>query len=1037
MSKIKQLQELFEHELGNIFDSRTKLSKASFELAIYLGWLNSSLTSTTVELSFLGLTEKGLKLYQNKIQKELDLVEWIEIAFPLAYLESFELLVQRNDWLRRKVSAMVSYQEMFKKYERLKAFLEISKTTNQWREETKEKIRLWQERINNTVKQLEAIELNQELVQETITNFQESLLGRALNNLLSIYLEQIKLDTHTISIITGWVAWETKKLIESLLLHKEENFVLSRLCIAATQAIKTNQKFYSIESYLVQQISIHNNASLNQKKWHVFNEFTIPDIYVPLKCQLLNSNGKERQHLQILDLETWVKEQLTNPLKNGRFMLIQSEPGLGKSIFCRMFANWVQQHLHPIWTPILIRFSDINTFDTKIENTLRAAIKEDFAQNNDDWLTDLNTRFLFILDGFDELSLESRNSGNLKKFLQQLGTYQEECQKNSNLGHRFLITGRQLALHGIEQFMPCNLERVKIIRMDNQLQQKWLRQWDNLVGYEVAQKFQGFLQGENCPKLIQKFAQEPLLLSLLAIIHRDGKFNAQMFAGISEFRAKILIYQTIFNFVLTKHYLEDFYYTTIKFGIDDWRRVLIEAGLCSIQSGRGLVSFKMIEQRLQGDVRIQKLLEKLSNHIQDNPLQNTLVVFYTQSAQLDEINEGYVEFFHRSFGDFLGALRLVESLRKWTQVNIYSRHKEFIINDEKLAEEIYDLLYYGGLTLEIAEYLINLLDYDHHRANLIKHLFQRLERFYIDWCNGKFINAYPKNLPQNKMSQIKTASSIGLREVDIYTGLNVMILLSALYRYAQTHDNLKDEIIFYPCGQNNSENFKTERLICIINYTNSINLYTFLDTLGFLLSNAKLNGANLSGANLIGVKLSDASLSGVNFSNANLSYADLSGTDLSATNLSNANLDHANLNHANLEDANLSNTNLSDANLSNANLSNAKLNYANLCDANLCNANLDGANLNHAKLIYADLRNANLYNARCYEVNFSGANLCGATLTNVRLKGSNLHNADLTRADLTNANLINVHNITVYQVKTANNWNKAEYSPDFSLIIFK
>jgi hypothetical protein len=98
-----------------------------------------------------------------------------------------------------------------------------------------------------------------------------------------------------------------------------------------------------------------------------------------------------------------------------------------------MFAEWVRQHLHPIWTPILIRLRDIHAFDPDIKKTLRAAVNADFAESDDGWLTDPNTRFLFLLDGFDELRMEGRTTKGIEEFLQQVGNFQQNCQQIPNL----------------------------------------------------------------------------------------------------------------------------------------------------------------------------------------------------------------------------------------------------------------------------------------------------------------------------------------------------------------------------------------------------------------------------------------------------------------------------------------------------------------------------------------------------------------------------------------------------------------------------
>ncbi|MEQ8963016.1 MAG: pentapeptide repeat-containing protein [Coleofasciculus sp. C2-GNP5-27] len=139
---------------------------------------------------------------------------------------------------------------------------------------------------------------------------------------------------------------------------------------------------------------------------------------------------------------------------------------------------------------------------------------------------------------------------------------------------------------------------------------------------------------------------------------------------------------------------------------------------------------------------------------------------------------------------------------------------------------------------------------------------------------------------------------MGLREVDIYAGLNVMILLLVLNRYAQSEDELKDKISFNPCGQVDS--FESTRLLYIISYSNSVKLDTFVNTVNQFFSNVNLSGANLSGANLSSINLSlanltDANLGGANLSSANLCLANLTDAYLGGTNLSDISLYSANL----------------------------------------------------------------------------------------------------------------------------------------------
>ncbi len=59
-------------------------------------------------LSGVGLAIKGVRFYREQTGKEPSLEEWIAIASPLAYLESFNELVQTNQLLQQLGETSIS-----------------------------------------------------------------------------------------------------------------------------------------------------------------------------------------------------------------------------------------------------------------------------------------------------------------------------------------------------------------------------------------------------------------------------------------------------------------------------------------------------------------------------------------------------------------------------------------------------------------------------------------------------------------------------------------------------------------------------------------------------------------------------------------------------------------------------------------------------------------------------------------------------------------------------------------------------------------
>ncbi|MGV0102859.1 hypothetical protein NSTCB13_01415 [Nostoc sp. DSM 114160] len=351
------------------------------------------------------------------------------------------------------------------------------------------------------------------------------------------------------------------------------------------------------------------------------------------------------------------------------------------------------------------------------------------------------------------------------------------------------------------------------------------------------------------------------------------------------------------------------------------------------------------------------------------------------------------------------VLEAAEHLKAWTQYEETEDGKQLVILEDQMNWQIYDLLGFGRLTPEIVESLMRLLTEKQDFS--WEQLFKRLDNFYHNWCKGKFIDSAKETLPQKKLQQLQQygIQGLGQREVDIYAGLNVMILLLELHRYAKGRDDLKQEIVFYPSGQTGADNFEEYQLTRVINYSDCFQLGTFSSVVGQFLSDANLSGATFIGANLIRANLSEANLSGAYFGLANLSGANLSDASLSAASLYGANLSGANLSGATLSGATLIGANLffavlGEANLSKANLRGAELGEANLSGANLSGANLSGADLSYVNLSRADLSGANLKRANLTRANLEGANLKGANLSGADLWGANLSRANLSQKKL-------------------------------------
>jgi Pentapeptide repeats (8 copies)/NACHT domain len=758
------------------------------------------------------------------------------------------------------------------------------------------------------------LELGDGEARRSILFFHESALASAFGSVLQQRLEESGLAVEEAQNVCDRVARGTDTWVERAL-AESTNGVRQLVQWYRDGGRESLEKYLSIEDYLRDYISPESTVPQLQQRWRVFNEaFLLPDLYVPLKAKPVDSNGEYVWDTESVDLTQWAWDLLMDEQQKDKVLFIQGGPGRGKSAFCRMFAEELRREQHPSWTPILIRLRDVRVLEKDFEETLRKAVDRDFAKSDGGWLNDRNTRFVFLLDGFDELLMEGRSSGGLEEFLKQVGDFQRSCATNGEKQHRVIVTGRSMSLQQIERHMPSNLERVEIAAMDKQIQSQWFGKWAKLVGTDKALGFQAFLEDPRCPERVrgseedEGLAQEPLLLYLLGAMHRDDELKIEQLEGQQGIQAKIVIYERTLDWVLTRQRPDDLNQKITEFQTEDLRRILAEAGLCVVQSGGECASLKVIEQRLANDDGVKQLLAVSQKRLQDNPLRNALAAFYLQAGKN---GEGSVEFIHKSFGEFLCAERIKEAIEDWSKLG-ERRRDSFLVADNQFHWEIYDLLGYGGLSQEIMEYLTAMLIASNEidEAGWIR-LFERLNRFYEQWCEGRFIDELDDNPPQKKLKllkeQVLEVERIGLRQVDIFAGLNVLNLLMILHRYAQDQENLKDKIIFYPSGKV-PENLTryTDQLLKVIHYADCLGIGTFYSIVGFNLYGVNLHSAQLYMANLFG-----ANLFGANLFGANLVDANLEGVNLISANLEGASFYQANLEGANLRDANLNGADLS------------------------------------------------------------------------------------------------------------------------------
>ncbi len=912
-----------------------------------------------VSLPFEEIAGDLLEFYRDKTQEEPGLGPCISLLSQAAYLESVKTILaspKLAPWLKKVGQEPVSPRVA-------EALLHIGELT-----------------------------FSDETLRLAVIDFSSSDLAKVFNPIFAARLTQLGLKREAAVAIAQRASLLTDQRMRAPLHNSGERVqrLIEWYRIGGKAALR---KYLSIDRYLEAEIRPPAEAKPTPEA------FSLKELFVPPQARPLTAAGDPVVGAAQFPLQQWLHQWLEDPLRNDKVLFIEGEAGRGKTTFCQMFADWARIHLHPAWSPVVIRVSEVPPLNEQaFDAWLSDAISQDFTLSDPNWIGAANVRFLFMIDGIETLGLDRQPAAVLEKFLAQVGQFQQHCASYLEREHRIVVTGRSLSLLDRSLSIPDNIDRLEILPLDGELQESWLQQLAQRVGFRPEQ-FQAFLGDPALPDCIRDLSREPLFLGLIADMIHQGAMDLSRFADCSDAAAKVMFYSNLLDWVLQQN--PDLTAAQL-------RAVLRQAGLCSVQLGTETVPLSAIQERLKRHHSTRNI--PLPEGLVVRPPAMPLPIARIQAA-LPTRHGATLCISHRSFGQFLYAEQLRVGLENWAKLRKPGTQTAAV------DWEIYDLLGYGGLTQEIVQFLLVMLNQSESFEP--EALFHRLQDFYLRWSTGAMIDEEPPTLPQRKMQRLRRQQQyrerpLGQRQVDAYTGLNVMILLLELNRYARHRDELKQKIIFYPNGRSNLAR-QRQRLLHISHYSECIGTGAFGEIVGPFLSNVHLGGSDLRGMKLRGVDLSGTDLSGCNLSGADLRGADLSGADLSGANLGGADFSGANLQRVSLSRALMTGAHLVGALLSNADmigtlLHGADLSRADLSLADLSLADLRGTTLNQADLSLADLRSANLASALLHgailnRASFSSADLRQAGLTDANLSLADLSNADLRLADLNGANL--------------------------------
>lgn len=254
--------------------------------------------------------------------------------------------------------------------------------------------------LEKQLKRLDTETLDSRELEKVTSCFRESNLAKQFHNVLLEELQQEGIEDAQAGRLTEHVTWGTYHYLHQAI-------------IEAGELVEPLADYYRIggASKYIRQREIDNylrDVIEPLPKEQIFDEdnprIEFKDVYVPLEIQPLTQSGEKEEDSVPINIHVWA-QGILEASGSKKVMFIQGDAGQGKSVFCRMFANWVRQnHTFP-YIPLFVRLRNLRTINDNLTETLETCPDLQSVEfvGKEGWLTNKNTRFLILLDGFDEL----------------------------------------------------------------------------------------------------------------------------------------------------------------------------------------------------------------------------------------------------------------------------------------------------------------------------------------------------------------------------------------------------------------------------------------------------------------------------------------------------------------------------------------------------------------------------------------------------------------------------------------------------------
>jgi hypothetical protein len=362
--------------------------------------------------------------------------------------------------------------------------------------------------------------------------------------------------------------------------------------------------------------------------------------------------------INLLTHETLVlTENISNIFVKSNYITIIGDAGSGKSTLTKhLFLNSIKEKFG---IPILVELRYLNETDGDIERFIIEVIFENKLSENPKILERLlnKGKFVFFLDGFDELNIEIKN-----QIIKNLNSFINKFDKN-----KYILTSRPYS--NIEN-LPL-FQNFKIKELDNEK-----GEIDGFIDLqlrkekELAEKIKKSLR-ENKSEYIQSFLTNPLLLTLYILTFQT---NAEIP------NKKFIFYRRVINALFSEHD------SKTKLGyIREKQSKLTQEQFEEILKAFCFLSY--FEGRYDFDYDyINKILKSVKSKINKFDFDNNKFIYDLKSAiSLWTEDNGIYGFAHRSLQEYLAAL-FIKNLNPVDNERAYKKIIEKVCEKRRASE---------------------------------------------------------------------------------------------------------------------------------------------------------------------------------------------------------------------------------------------------------------------------------------------------------------------------------------------------------------